>query len=80
MKRPLLNLERRKYVEAYLFLVPWLIGVILFAAIPLVQSFIVSFTNATYPKIYEREFIGIANYAEMFRGAAYFRALIGQGG
>ncbi len=70
------NLRRKRLAEAYFFLLPWLIGVVMFAAIPLFQSFIVTFTNATYPNIFKRSFIGLDNYAVMFRGAEYFRALI----
>ncbi len=49
---------------AFLFLFPWIVGILLFTLWPMVQSFWLSFTDYS---IYGNEkFIGLSNYKEMF--------------
>src|SRR4029453_14126967 len=47
----------------YLFLLPWLIGLVLIVAGPCVASFFLSFTN--YSLIQAPQWIGLENYARM---------------
>ncbi|WP_313132319.1 carbohydrate ABC transporter permease [Anaerocolumna sp.] len=50
--------------EAYLFLLPWLIGVAAFTIWPMIQSLGLSFTD--YSIYGNTKFIGLDNYKEMF--------------
>jgi multiple sugar transport system permease protein len=56
---------RRRYVgSALLFLSPWIIGFLVFTAWPLVYSAYLSLTD--YDVINDPEFVGFANFAELF--------------
>jgi multiple sugar transport system permease protein len=48
----------------YLFLLPWLIGLVLIIGGPMIASLYLSFTN--YSLIQAPEWVGLANYARMF--------------
>lgn len=54
----------------YLFILPWLIGVALFTAGPLIMSLIMSLFN--WPVIGEPEFVGLSNYINMFTNDPQF--------
>lgn len=49
---------------AYLFLAPWLIGIVLFSIVPMIMSLGFSFTD--YDMFTAPNFIGLANYQKMF--------------
>ena len=49
---------------AFLFLLPWIIGVLLFTIWPMIQSLWLSFTD--YSIYGSAKFIGLDNYKEMF--------------
>ena len=49
--------------EAYLFLIPWFIGLLVFTIIPMIMSFYFSFTR--YDMASPPRFIGLENYAAM---------------
>src|SRR5215217_3656923 len=53
----------RDNTAGYLFLLPWLIGLVLIVAGPLIASLYLSFTN--YSLIQAPEWIGLENYARM---------------
>ena len=57
---------------AYLFLLPLFIGVILFFIIPIFQSFYYSLTS--WRGVGEAEFIGLKNFATLFKGDRKFSA------
>jgi multiple sugar transport system permease protein len=64
MKAPKSGLARREAIEGYLFILPWLIGYLIFRLGPLLASLYLSFTNYTgsgAPK-----WIGLENYRYMF--------------
>jgi multiple sugar transport system permease protein len=64
--------ERNKY--AYLFLAPWLIGLLLFSAIPIVASLYLAFTN--YDLFTAPDWIGGDNFVHMWtRNPRYIKAL-----
>src|SRR5690554_1861963 len=48
----------------YLFLLPWLIGLIVLGIVPMIASLYLSFTN--YDFFTTPDFIGVRNYIEMF--------------
>ena len=56
---------RSKYdKEAIFFLLPWLLGFLIFVIWPTIQSFGLSFTN--YDIFTRAQFVGLSNYREMF--------------
>lgn len=55
---------------ALLFLGPWLIGILGLSLIPMVASFYLSFTN--YNMFNSPEWLGLANYKELFTGDVRF--------
>ena len=80
MKIKLRNLsyERRKQFNGFLFLLPWLIGVVYFFLKPMVRTFLLSFNNVTFlqDEIVEK-FIGMENYrTAFFVDAEFLPALV----
>ncbi len=57
----------------YLFLLPWLIGLVVIVAGPMFASLYLSFTN--YSLIQAPEFIGLDNYARMFNDPRLLKSL-----
>ena len=60
-------MKKKKFLKAatpYLFILPWIIGFLVFTLGPLVFSLIMSFFD--WPLTGEKAFIGIGNYIEMF--------------
>lgn len=58
------RMAREEERAAYLFLLPWLIGVVIFLIGPIIASIYLSMTN--YNLITEPHWVGFANYREMF--------------
>jgi len=63
--RRLSKLERSENVSAYLFLLPWIIGVVVFLLLPLVMSLYAAFTRWTIIDPPPR-WIGLDNFVYMF--------------
>jgi multiple sugar transport system permease protein len=59
-----LTMERREALFFYLFISPWLIGLLVFTIGPIVASLVLSFTD--YAIIAAPEWTGISNYARAF--------------
>lgn len=57
--------------EAFLFLLPWIMGVLVFTIWPMIQSLWMSFTD--YSIYGNPKFIGFDNYVEMFTGDRMFK-------
>ena len=55
--------QRRADIEGYLFISPWLIGMILLNLGPMIASFVLSFTS--YEILTAPRFIGVQNYREL---------------
>ena len=62
--RTRLTLRRRESIAAYLFVTPWIIGLLVFAAGPIAASLFLSFTEWDF--LTEIKFVGSANYVRMF--------------
>jgi multiple sugar transport system permease protein len=60
-------------LTGYLFLSPWLIGFFLFAAIPMLISLGLAFTN--YDILGSANFIGLDNFRRMFEDPRYLRSI-----
>lgn len=69
--RKLSKLERKENIAAYLFLLPWLIGVLVFLIIPLAMSLYAAFTRWTIIDPPPR-WIGLENFRYMFTKDKYF--------
>jgi multiple sugar transport system permease protein len=63
-RRSSMTLRKREAISGYLFILPWLIGFIVFTAGPMLFSLYASFTN--YDVTSQFDWIGIRNYRRMF--------------
>ena len=59
-------LARKQAWWGILFISPWLIGFLLFTLIPMLASFLMSFTNFNITQPGAWEFIGLRNYQRLF--------------
>ncbi len=58
------RLARREALEGFICISPWLVGLLIFTAAPLIASFYMSFTSWTVT--YSPRWIGLENYRYMF--------------
>lgn len=63
MKRKKFNHKRREGLVGYVFILPWIIGFLLFTAGPLLFSLVASFTN--YNITSQMDFVGTQNYEKL---------------
>ena len=61
------NLMRKKHHYGRMFLLPWIIGVLLYFLIPLIQSIMYSFENIKLSDIDNPEFVGLSHYITIFK-------------
>jgi multiple sugar transport system permease protein len=61
---------RREGRQGYIFILPWIIGFVVFTVGPLLFSFFASFTN--YDITSQMDFIGFANYEQLFTADQLF--------
>ncbi len=71
-------LSRRKAIEGYLYISPFLLGFLIFTAYPLLASFYLSFTS--YNIISSPTWIGLENYQRAFTQDNQFWASLGRTG
>jgi multiple sugar transport system permease protein len=64
---------RRNFITGILFISPWIIGFFLFILYPMLASLYTSFTE--YHIKAASEWVGLANYAEMFQDKRFWTAL-----
>ena len=64
---------RREEVAFYLFILPWIVGFLLFDGGPIVASFVVSLTD--WSVLADPHWIGLNNYDRMLEDATFFKAL-----
>jgi multiple sugar transport system permease protein len=74
------NLSLRKYeaTVGFLFLLPWLLGFLLFKAVPILAALGFSFTNFKMIEPEATRFIGLANYLTFFKDSVAGASLFGQ--
>jgi len=81
MKKMGFSLTKKRSMWAYIFLSPWLLGVILVFAIPLMLSISFAFSEVTVDNGYALEFVGFENFRYAFFGdekfLQYFATTIG---
>ena len=64
-------MKRREHQPvAYLFIMPWIIGFLVFQLYPFIASFVYSFTDFSLLK--SMKFVGVDNYVKMFTGDRLF--------
>lgn len=60
-------LARREARQGYLFISPWIIGFLVFTAIPMIATFAFTFMNITLAQEEPLRFVGLDNYARLLR-------------
>ena len=64
--RKRMGIDQRRSLEAYIFLIPWLIGLVVFFANPIFTSVRLSFSKITTFKGLVMEWAGLTNYEYIF--------------
>ncbi len=67
------RVEKREQRAAYLFLSPWIVGMVLFVIGPVVASIVLSLTN--YSIVFPSHFIGLQNYHTMIHDSIFWQSL-----
>lgn len=65
--------KRREAFEGYLFIMPWLVGLIAFVIGPIVASFYLSFTD--YEIVRSPTFVGLRNFNQLINDRLFWQAL-----
>lgn len=68
-------LARREAMWGYLFISPFLIGILVFVLIPTIATFVMSFTNFNLGGG-DTKFVGLANYQNLFRDNQVWSSLL----
>jgi multiple sugar transport system permease protein len=68
------SMAGREGLTGLTFIAPWIIGFVVFSGIPMVASFVLSFTDFDPRQADEVRFIGVDNYARMLRDPALIKA------
>lgn len=63
----------RKQRIGFLFILPWLIGLIIFTLFPMIAAAYISLTDWTI--VGEANFVGFANYAKLFKSQEFYSSL-----
>jgi multiple sugar transport system permease protein len=72
-KRTIGRVAKREQRAAYLFLSPWIIGMVVFVLGPVVVSVVLSLTN--YSIIFPSRWIGLQNYHTMLHDSIFWQSL-----
>ena len=68
-----ITLNRRKNLEGYLFISPWIVGFICFVLFPTVFSLYLSFTD--WPLVGSPTWVGLNNYIKLFSDRNFYHSL-----
>lgn len=68
-----LNYRRREAIGGYLFILPWILGLLIFIAYPIIASFYYSFTN--FQVVKPPEWIGLANYRRLIHDDLFWKSM-----
>jgi len=66
-------LGKREAIEGYLFILPWLLGLVIFILGPIIVSFYFSLTN--FEVVKPPVFVGVENYGRLIRDPLFWQAL-----
>lgn len=72
-RRRMSRLARREAVEGYLFIMPWLLGLLVFILGPIVVSFYYSFTD--FQVVKAPVFLGLENYKRLVADRLFWQAI-----
>jgi multiple sugar transport system permease protein len=64
---------RREELTAYLCISPWLVGLLVFTAGPLIASLVISFTK--WPLLAPPKWVGLANYTRLLKDDNFWQSL-----
>src|SRR5262245_35005404 len=67
------TLKGREAISFYLFILPWVIGFLIFTFGPIVASLVLSFTE--YDIVSPIQFIGAGNFKELFSDPLFYTSL-----
>lgn len=73
---PRMTLSRREAMWGWVFISPWIIGFILLTAIPMIATFVFTFTNIRLFQEEPLRFVGLQNYQEMLSDPRTWDALL----
>ncbi len=65
-KPPRFNLATREALWGYAFISVWIVGFLLFTLIPMIATFVFTFTNINLIQEEPLRFVGLANYQHLF--------------
>ena len=65
--------KRNTNLAGYTFILPWLIGLIVFTSIPMLYSLYLSFTK--YDALGAPKWVGVSNYVNMVQDDTFWKAL-----
>ncbi|HHT39992.1 MAG: sugar ABC transporter permease [Acholeplasmatales bacterium] len=66
-------MDKKKRRAGFLFVLPWIIGILLFTLIPMIAALYIGFTDWTI--IGNAKFIGLKNYQDIFKNEDFYQAL-----
>lgn len=69
------DLMRQQRFWGWVFLSPWIVGFVLFTAVPIVVSFIFTFTNFSLNSSSTLRFVGLDNWLKLFRDPVTLQSL-----
>ena len=67
------NREKKNNRDGFLFVLPWIIGFLLFSLYPIIMSAYYSFTN--FSAIKDPEWVGLENYAYLLKDNLFWTSL-----
>jgi ABC-type sugar transport system permease subunit len=74
-RRRLSPLARREARWGFIFISPWIVGFLAFTLIPMVATFVFTFTNINLSQTTPLRFVGLDNYAAMLSDAQTWQSL-----
>jgi len=74
MRYSRLSKRTKEELEFYLFILPWLIGFVLFWGGPIIGSFVISLTK--WPILSSPQWVGFSNYVKLFKNPIFYKILI----
>jgi len=75
VRPPRMRLARREALWGYLFISPWMLGFLLLTLGPMIATLLFTFTNIHLVQDRPLRFVGLENYAHLFRDARTWDAL-----
>lgn len=68
-----MNKRLKRNLEGYLYISPWLVGVVLLSIVPMLMSFGLSFTE--YEILTPPRFVGLGNYMQVVKDELFWKSL-----